>query len=254
MPTPIIYASAHYTHSAHVPRQQQQHELPQPDPIQRPSSVPLQSDRPTAESILEHYGVNPKTLNGPQLELFKSVDDDSKLRLLECWRVAPPNPNDDHSVAWQITTVEREAFLAQMRYERRLALDEEERQQKQQQQQQQEIMSLDGTPLTPVQTGDGRWISVETVSYVEPEPYMMSGYEELARREYEQSALAAAAIDRGQQTKEVYSHFGSAVAGGYRSSTDPVYNQDQQGDEWTRQQQAMEDQYGAFQAGMEFEP
>lgn len=64
-------------------------------------------------------------------------------------------------------------------------------------------------PLTPIQGGDGRWNSQNA------EPYMQSGYESLAAREYERSAAP---------TKDIYSHFGTAVGGGaYSRATDPVY-------------------------------
>lgn len=100
-------------------------------------------------------------------------------------------------------------------------------------------------PLTPIQGGDGRWQSSS-------EPYMQSGYEALAQREYENSA----------RSKDVYSHFGSAV-GGYNPATDPVYaanpvynNMEELqkypnvGGDWAalleQRQMAMENQYGAF--------
>lgn len=71
---------------------------------------------------------------------------------------------------------------------------------------------------------------------------MMSGYEMLARREYEESAKRQLEEEMARP-KEVYSHFGSAVGGGpYRLATDPVYAAD-----WATQQQAMENQYGVFQ-------
>lgn len=62
-------------------------------------------------------------------------------------------------------------------------------------------------PLTPIQGGDGRWQSAE--------PYMQSGYEALAARDYERSAAPV---------KDSYSHFGTAVGGQtYNHATDPVY-------------------------------
>ena len=75
---------------------------------------------------------------------------------------------------------------------------------------------------------------------------MTSGYESLAQREYEQSSR--------RPSKDVYSHFGTAVGGSpYTPSTDPVYNGHHLNvsDGWARrtqeeQQRAMEDQYGAF--------
>jgi hypothetical protein len=96
-------------------------------------------------------------------------------------------------------------------------------------------------PLTPLQGGDGRWPGTA-------EPYMASGYEVLAQREYEQSAATS---------KDTYSHFGTAV-GGYSRSTDPVYNTVEDvhrlpnvGGNWQQlveqRQQAMENQYGAFE-------
>jgi hypothetical protein len=109
---------------------------------------------------------------------------------------------------------------------------------------------VDGTPLTPIQTSGGQWVST---AYVEP--YMMSGYEMLAQREYEESAKRQLQEEMARP-KEVYNHFGSAVGGAggggnYCLATDPVYDND---NDWARQQQAMENQYGAFQqmGGMEF--
>ncbi len=96
---------------------------------------------------------------------------------------------------------------------------------------------MDGTPLTPVQTTDGHWVGT---AYVEP--YMMSGYEMLARREYEESVKRQLQEDMSGP-KEVYNQFGSAVGGcNYRLATDPAYAND-----WSHQQQAMENQYGAYQ-------
>lgn len=48
-------------------------------------------------------------------------------------------------------------------------------------------MSLDGTPLTPIQAGDGRWIAAS-----DTEPYMAHGY-------YEEMMLAAAAATDGNR-------------------------------------------------------
>ena len=49
------------------------------------------------------------------------------------------------------------------------------------------------------------------------EPDMQSGYESLAQREYEQSSAPS---------RDVYSHFGTAVGGAKynQRATDPVYN------------------------------
>lgn len=99
--------------------------------------------------------------------------------------------------------------------------------------------SSNNGPLTPIQGGDGRWHTQVA------EPYMQSGYEALAQREYENSA----------RPKDIYSHFGTAVGGPtYKHATDPVYNNNDRyanvGGDWDvllqQRQQAMENQYGAF--------
>lgn len=227
---PIVYASVHYTHSAHIGHNH--------DPAlerERPSSEPPQSRQPSAEDILSHYGVNPAALSASQLELFKTADDSQKERLIELWRICQPsNTQDNPAVAWSSTTLQQEEMLAQLRYERQLQEEAEK----------QTIMSMDGTPLTPVQTGQGEWTGA--ISYMEP--YMMSGYEELARREYEESARRQYE-EAMQRPKEVYSHFGNAVGGAaYRPATDPVYNTD-----WSEQQRRMENQYAAFQMSRDME-
>lgn len=230
-PEPIVYSiSQHYTHSAHVIR-----EDPPVSEAQRPSSEPAQVQQPTAEMILREYGVDPSALSAPQLELFKTAQDEQKMRLIELWRICPPtNQNADAGLTLSSTTVVQEELLAQRRYEQNLQDEENRRRQSLQ-----SITSLDGTPLTPVQTESGHW---QTTS--DCEPYMLSGYEALARREYEESARKAAQ-DAMVPPKEVYNHYGSAPAvQQYRPATDPVYGSHNNHD-FIRQQ--MENNYGSFQ-------
>lgn len=96
-------------------------------------------------------------------------------------------------------------------------------------------------PMTPIQAGDGRWSS--------PEPYMTSGYEILAQRDYERSA---------GPSKDVYSHFGTSIGGPtYNQATDPVYNSTPEtqrysnvSGDWAQlmeqRRQVMENQYGTY--------
>lgn len=220
---PIVYASVHYTHSAHI-AQAQEPEVER----ERPSSEPPQSRQPSAEDILRHYGVDPTMLSAAQTDLFRTAEDSQKERLIELWRICPPTNAQENPAS---TTVQQEEMLAQMRYERKI-----------QEEADQSLMSMDGTPLTPVQTGQGEWTG--TISSIEP--YMMSGYEELARREYEETARRQYE-EALRSPKNVYSHFGSAVGGPtYRAATDPVYNRNE---EQERQIQAMADRYGAYQMG-----
>ncbi|KAK6948131.1 hypothetical protein Daesc_009895 [Daldinia eschscholtzii] len=213
----------HYHHSAHIAHQNE----PQAEP-QRPSSEPPQTQQFSAESILNEYGIDHAALSSAQMQLFKTADDNQKLRLIELWRICPPTSvHENPASSWTSTTVEQEQLLAQLRYERKLAEEEQKN----------TVMSMDGTPLTPVQTGDGRWVAT-----CDGEPYMMSGYEALARREYEESARQQYE-EAMTRPKDVYSHFGTAVGGpNYRPATDPVYDND-----WMRKQQTMENQYGLFQ-------
>lgn len=214
---PIIYSvSQHYTHSAHISRE--------PEPP-RPASEPPQTEQPHAELILSQHGVDHTALSTSQMELFKTADDTQKMRLIELWHICPPtNQMENPALALASSTLEQEELLAQIRYERKMSEDND-------------VMSMDGTPLTPVQADDGRWVAT-----TDSEPYMMSGYEALARRDYEDSAKQSF-NEAMAPPKAVFSHFGSAVGGAtYRPATDPVYNHD-----WRSRQEAMENQYGAFQ-------
>ncbi|OAA48712.1 hypothetical protein NOR_01962 [Metarhizium rileyi] len=218
---PIVYSiSQHYHHSAHTARpapQQTEHEG-QYQP-QRPSSEPPHSHMSPMEMFIRSHGIDPAVLTPSQLQLFRVADGPQKLRLVELWSICPPNRAEEiPSLAWSSTSVDQEEHLARMRYER----------------QQNPTMSLDGTP---VQTNDGKWNQHATAA--ESEPYMISGYEELMRREHERQPVDANARD-------VYNHYGTAVSNNeYSRATDPVYkgpDYDQQ-----RQQLEMATQYGAFE-------
>jgi len=227
-PAPIIYSiTQHYTHSAHIARQP----LSQNVPIQRPSSEPPQTEQLTPEIVLSQHGVDPSVLSPSQIQLFRISEEPQQLRLIEIWRAAPPTSRTENpSLAWTSTTLEQEEQLAKLRYER---LEAEK-----QQQQQNAVMSLDGTP---VQSDDSRWLA-NSISH-QVEPYMMSGYEEMMRREYEREQVDAPPSGN-------YSHCGSVLSSGYKPATDPVYKGF--GDDWAREQalqmqMQMENQYGAFQ-------
>ncbi|KAI1333214.1 hypothetical protein F5Y16DRAFT_355117 [Xylariaceae sp. FL0255] len=210
-PEPITYSiSQHYHHSAHIALQDE----PIAEP-QRPASEPPQSEFPLAEHVLIQHGVDPTGLSAQQFELFKTADTPQQLRLIELWRICPPtNPQNHPTVESTNTSIQQEELLAQLRYEQQIAENNSQRN---------SMVSMDGTPLTPIQTSEGHWVHVE--------PYMMSGYELLARREYEESAKRQLEEELLRSKNEVY-----------RSATDPVYATG-----WMAQQQAMEDQYGAYQ-------
>lgn len=224
-PDKIVYASMHYTHSAHVLAPQTQPEAVEDEHMQRRSSEPPRSDLQDLELLLRSHGVNTTALSFPQVELFRNADDAQKQRLIQLWTICPPtNATDNPTLTWSNTTLEQEEMLAQRRYESQQhspAVTEV-------------TMSLDGTevPTDPglsaspssVQSNDGRWVPL-THSYMEP--YMQSGYEELARREYEAGA---------KKESE------------YKASVDPVYKASCGMLDWERQQW-MENQYGSFVGG-----
>lgn len=237
----IVYISQHYHHSTHVPKlyeQQQQQEEQRPVDPPRPSSEPPQPEYEAAENVLRQHAIDPSCLSASQLQLFREGDTPQQVRLIQLWQICPPTKNTDNpTLTWSNTTVEQEEMLAKMRYEQQQVAE--------QPQVVETTMSLDGTPLTPIQAGDGRWIQTcQPHSYMEP--YMSSGYEELARREYEESVRRAFEEEAMLQSKNAMGHFGAtAAAPAYNPATDPVYQNSNMNSDWQQQQQMMmEDQYG----------
>lgn len=230
-PTPpqedkIVYISQHYNHSAHITAQQQP-QVQQDEPMQRPSSEPPRSDLQDLEMLLRNHGVDTSALSLPQVELFRNAADAQKARLIQLWTICPPsNPADNPSLTWSNTTVEQEELLAQRRFE-------QQQQQQQAHPDQETVMSLDGTDTgttfgsspASMQSGDGRWVG-QAQHYMEP--YMQSGYEQLAKKEYDASA--------GRGISE------------YKIATDPVYQSTGGVLDYERQQW-MENQYGSVVGG-----
>ncbi len=247
-PEPYIYSiTQHYHHSAHLVAQQPS----------RPASEPPQTDQLTAEIILSRHGVDINTLSGAQLELFRSSAPEQQMHLIQLWLISPPQYGG-HALVQDLpaTSYQQEEAMAKMRMERRTKEEETSRTGGDML-----GMTTDGAedtmsdssnnaPLTPIQGGDGRWTAANNwTSYsTNAEPYIQSGYEALAQREYEISAATP---------KDSYSHFGTAVGGPqYTPATDPVYKSIEDlhmypnsGNNWQaqQQQQVMENQYGAFQ-------
>lgn len=220
---PITYSiTQHYHHSAHVA-------TPQPS---RSSSQPSQTEVQSAESVLANHGVDVSTLFPSQVELFKTADTNQQLRLIELWRISPPNYGG-HALAqdlgtWPSTTFQQEEAMAKVRYERQQLLDEHIHPQSEASSG--DAMETSGT-ITPIQGGDGRWSGYS-------EPYMESGYAALAQREYELSAR--------EPSKDVYSHFGSSMGGrSYVPAADPVYKTIGDIHKYPNTEE-MENQYGSF--------
>jgi hypothetical protein len=197
-----VYASTHY-----VPPTSFVQSTPQASPEPEARSL---SDNDIATLLVQH-GIDPHTLFPSQVSLFRNADVEQQQRLLELWRISPPNLGAydiaKEQASWLETTMAREEEVARLRYERAVI-----EAQGIGSPHQQEISRPSSAPAGSTTTGNA-------------EPYMMSGYELLAQREYERSA--------------------GAQNGGYNQATDPVYNNQQGGIE------SMENGYGAFAAQRE---
>ncbi len=201
-PKAIVYASSHYTHSHHVV------------PTRSVSEPPARTHIEISElaAILLRNSINPELLFPSQVELFQNADDDQRLRLLELWRISPPQgrqgyPADtDYNLSrqlydWPPTSLAQEESMAKLRYEKT-------------QQEQERVRELSASPQAA-------------------EPYMMSGYDMLAKREYEQSAKESS----------------------YNQATDPVYNSTGGHGLWQKNTDSisnMENNYGAFAYAREY--
>jgi hypothetical protein len=200
-PKAIVYASSHYTHSHHVV------------PARSASEPPVRTHIEMSDlgSILLRNSIDPSLLFPSQVELFQNADDDQRLRLLELWRISPPQGRQgypagtDYNMSrqlydWPPTSLAQEETMAKLRYEKA--------------QQEQTSRELSTSPQAA-------------------EPYMASGYDMLAKREYEQSA------------KET----------NYNQATDPVYNSTGNNGLWQKNVGSildMENNYGAYAYAREY--
>ncbi|EDU41767.1 hypothetical protein PtrSN002B_002450 [Pyrenophora tritici-repentis] len=209
-PKQIVYASQHYTHSHHVPL--------------RSTSEPAMKTQITSSdlaAVLLRNSIDPTLLFPSQMDLFQNADDDQRLRLLELWRISPPTGRQGHPAGtdynmsrqlydWPPTSLAQEEAMAKLRYEKQQT---ELAQQEAIQQHQQQLEQSMGTANV--------------------EPYMSSGYEMMARREYEESMRADTPVEEMK----------------YNQATDPVYNNTGNNGLWQKQVGSvsdMENNYGAY--------
>lgn len=216
-PKQTVYASQHYTHTHHV------------TPVRSVSAPPAKThiDSSDLESIFLRHSIDPSLLFPSQVELFQGADDDQRLRLLELWRISPPSGRQgypegtDYNMSrqlydWPPTSLAQEEAMAKLRYEK---LEEQNAQRQSIQQHEQQLEQSMGSPSNQA-----------------AEPYMASGYEMMARREYEESAKTENTLKASTQ---------------YNQATDPVYN----GGLWQKNVGSvldMENQYGAYTYAREY--
>jgi len=210
-----VYASTHYIPPTSFHANATPQATPEPEP--RPLS-----DNEIAAVLIQH-SIDPHTLFPSQVALFRNADDEQRQRLLELWRISPPNLGAydiaKEQATWLETTLAREEEVARLRYERAVL-------------EAQGIGSPHNEISRPSSAPAATNTSTGTNTNGNAEPYMMSGYELLAQREYERSALA--------ETSR------------YNQATDPVYASQQQVGGWKQGGlQDMENNYGAFAAQRE---
>ncbi|KAM7217242.1 hypothetical protein V8F06_007425 [Rhypophila decipiens] len=223
----IIYASMHYNPPTAV-----NHLVSSPAPVPK-------IDYTEVLQYLQHHTIDTSGLSDAQLELFKNVSEPQRMELLQFWGIAPPKKGA--TPEFTTTSVEQERTLANLRWEQ-MQEDEAMAQLQaeasaaiaQQQLESDTVMSQDSNPpLTPVsvsvQLNDSSWIQTSPINYMEP--YMMSGYEEMARREYEESARNEILAERVAQIKDLGNARPTTTAPGVgirttfnQSHSDPVYN------------------------------
>jgi hypothetical protein len=203
--------SQHYHHSSHT-------NANSPDTLSHQQEMPRSMSepaRPTCEMLLRQNGIDPATLLPPQIQLFRIADSAQQDRLIELWRICPPNQNvQDPSQAWTPTSVQMEEDRTRQRLIQehcQQVVHELENQPQSNNDDNNVIMSLDGTP---VQSADGSWGTASQSSHDDSEPYMVDGYMELMQ-EYGYDPHA-----HGVPNKDAYS---SHFAGAYTPATDPVY-------------------------------
>ncbi|KAF1971391.1 hypothetical protein BU23DRAFT_180820 [Bimuria novae-zelandiae CBS 107.79] len=222
---PIVYASQHYTHSYHVVPTRQE-----------PENTHVELSE--LHAVLVRNSIDPSLLFPSQIDLFQNADNDQRLRLLELWRISPPQGTTARQLYdWPPTSLAQEEAMAKLRYEK--IIEERAQQDAIQDHQQQQDQSMDESGDTPaVQAARGILAS----SPDNAEPYIVSGYDMLARREYEESVKSADAQLR-ESTR-------------YNQATDPVYNSIGQTGLWEKNAANildMENQYGAFAHARDFD-
>lgn len=229
-PVPVVYASQHYTPNRHVVPVRF-NTPPEPPVISQPQQQQRYLSDEQLIDLLQQNSIDPQQLFPSQVDLFRNADADQRLRLLELWRISPPNLGayDLHqeNAAWQETDLQKEEMLAKLRYERRIGQR--------------------GTPELRNMQEEAGW-GAATAEPERPstapenrshnaEPYMLSGYEQLVRRDYEQQQ------EQQQQQQQAMPLQESTR---YNQSTDPVFQHPS--GLWQKNTQDMENQYGAFQA------
>ncbi|KAF2759227.1 hypothetical protein EJ05DRAFT_475446 [Pseudovirgaria hyperparasitica] len=227
-PQPITYISQHYTHSAHVI----------PKAHSEPSSIHVDSSELVA--ILLRNSIDPTALSPSQINLFQNADDGQKLRLLELWRISPPSYNKSQELGVPAdTTLQQEEHLARQRYEDTELVKQRKANEQSMWSENEQMMEEDsgiGISLAGLAAQNLAGSTSADQGCRSAEPYMESGYEYLAKRDYDEESRSLRESNR------------------YNQAVDPVYNKPTGDWLWGKPGvQDMENQYGAYTAMREYE-
>ena len=223
---PIVYSiSQHYHHSAHIVSNINDEADFQFPP---PTSVPLAEDN--TKEMLSMRGIDPSSLLPSQILLFQLAAPDQQSRLVELWRISPPEYTNygneelaDQLGSWQQTTLEQEEEMARLRYERNAAHSNTNSLQEEMDQstvgQEVKCASIEGDHLTM-------------------EPYIQSGYEILAERDYNDQATT------GSNMGDKILLSGPGCENSYNQAVDPAFHSKGWWEVYS--EQPVEHQYGMF--------
>ncbi|EEH02670.1 conserved hypothetical protein [Histoplasma capsulatum G186AR] len=236
---PIAYnISQHYHHSAH--------QLPGSGGWSKTLSATLhdmQQAGISAEEILFQNNVDPTALFPSQLTLFAHADVEQKTRLIELWQISRPsvrkaNPFDSCSGSGgSVIPTSSSSLPSRMQSARDTMIDVD-------------CMDQDARSTTGLDDSQ------------HAEPYVMSGYEALAQREYDTSAARSACGHGFAEASQssVAAAATTSTSSSYKPAVDPVYKGNGLWDAHGQQQghgqggseavlllQPMENQYGAFE-------
>ena len=229
---PITYSiSQHYHHSAHITSNDIHKDQSQ---SLAPTYTSAAQDK--AKQLLSQRGIDPSSLLPSQVLLFQLAAPDQQSRLVELWRISPPEYTHygkeelaDQIGAWQHTSLEQEEEMARLRYERNAAHS--------------------NTKDVPEETGQGSGRQEDKLAFVEGdhlamEPYIRSGYEILAERDYNHQAAT------GSNTGDKLLLSGPGCENHYSQAADPAFNSKGWWEVYS--EQPMEHQYGRFDQMSQF--
>ncbi|KAF9886180.1 hypothetical protein FE257_011903 [Aspergillus nanangensis] len=204
--------SQHYHHSTHVI-----HTNVEAEPLVENSASQSTANFPTTTEILKRHNIDPTSLSSSQLQLFEHAPPDQQSRLLQVWQFCPePHAMETNLPSSGAHLDTRDVHNSFIDAASQTASPGPEG----------DLVMSDMAPRR-VCDGDGAQYA---------EPYMVSGYEYLAEREYELSAHKAAPFTPEPTT-----------GCPYNAANDPVYRS--QGQRWWEhtQHEPSEYQYGAFE-------